>query len=252
MAPPRLAAAGVPAPEVLAVADAGDERGLLETWLPGELLGVVAAGDPGADLDDAWREAGAALAAAHRIPPPEPVAGFITDGGIAVFPEGTFGAFHRVSLERYAATLAAKAPHLGIDADRVAVLAAAAEPLVDATPLVTGHGDSNPWNVLVVADGGRWRLSGWLDWEFAWAGDPAWDHMRMTAQRFVDIGPTPEAWWDGYGGRPPEVNLAVAVLHHRLWKAADHLEGADGPEIDHVLDHWDGPALVDRLATLVL
>ena len=113
---PHLAAAGVPAPEVLAVADAGDERGLLESWLPGELLGVVAAQHPEADLDEAWREAGAALARAHRIAPPEKVAGFVTDGGVAPFPEGSFGAFHRDRLERYSAAVAAQAPELGIDA----------------------------------------------------------------------------------------------------------------------------------------
>ena len=179
------------------------------------------------------------------------MAGFVTDGGVAPFPEGSFGGFHRDRLERYSAAVAAQAPELGIDAAHVGALAAAAEPLVDATALAIGHGDSNPWNVLVVEDEGRWRLSGWLDWEFAWVGDPAWDHMRMTAQRFVDIGPTPEAWWEGYGGRPPELNLTVAVLHHRLWKASEYLEGAEGPEIDHVLDHWDGPELVDRLDALL-
>ena len=103
----------------------------------------------------------------------------------------------------------------------------------------------------MVEEAGRWRLSGWLDWEFAWVGDPAWDHMRMTAQRFVDIGPDPRGVVGGLRRTTPELNLTVAVLHHRLWKASEQLEGAEGPEIDHVLDHWDGPELVDRLDALL-
>ena len=91
-----------------------------------------------------------------------------------------------------------------------------------------GHSDAHAWNVMVAPDShGRWHLSGWLDWEFAWIGDPAWDHMRMTVQRFAPIGPTPEAWFDGYGTHPPPLNLAVSTLHFMLWKASDPVDTRD-------------------------
>jgi len=250
---PRLAAAGVPVPEVLAVADAGGDRGALLSWLPGESLGTVAARVPPPELHGAWYEAGAALRTAHDVPPPRPVAGFVTAGGVAAFPEGSFGGFHRDRLSTYAGRLAREAPALGVDARRVDALAARAEPVIDATPLVLGHSDSNAWNVLVVPDGdGRWRLSGWLDWEFAWVGDPAWDHMRMAVQRYAEFGPPADAWWAGYGGRPPEANLAVAVLHFMLWKALDHVDGVDSRDAVVALA-WleDLPAHLDRLDELL-
>ncbi len=250
---PRLAAAGVPAAEVLATAEVGHERGALLSWLPGELLGTVAARVSAAELAGAWREAGAALRAAHEVAVPRVIAGFVTADGVAALPEGSFGAFHRDRLSTYAERLAGAAPGLGIDADRVAFLADRALPVVDATPLVLGHGDSHAWNVLVErGPDGRWGLSGWLDWEFAWVGDPAWDHMRMVVQRFTDFGPVPEPWWDGYGGRPPAANLAVAVLHFMLWKALDHVAGVDSRDAAVALA-WlaDLPAHLDRLERLL-
>ena len=54
-------------PEVLAVADHDGLQAALLEWVPGELLGTVAARDPGADLTTAWHEAGAALRRAHDL-----------------------------------------------------------------------------------------------------------------------------------------------------------------------------------------
>lgn len=199
------------------------------SWLPGELLGVVATREaPADDVSGAWRQAAAALRAAHSIPLRSTDAGFLSADGLVALPEGSFGQFHQDRIGRYARRLHAKAPELGVDPVRITALARAAQPKIDEAPLVLGHGDSHAWNVLVVRDqSGRWQLSGWLDWEFAWAGDPAWDHMRMMVQRFSDFGALPNAWWDGYGSRPRELNLAIAVLHFMLWKALDHVAGID-------------------------
>ena len=121
--------------------------------------------------------------------------------------------------------------------------------MLAAAPRRLGHSDANPWNVLVVPDDdGRWRLSAWLDWEFAWHADPAYDHARATEQRFAPIGPTPQSWWDGYGERPPAVRLEAYALHLLLWKAVERLDGLVTPETDLV---WAALASVpDRLARI--
>lgn len=250
---PRLAEAGVPVAEFLATADVGDQRGALLSHLPGDTLGSVAGRTAPDALVPAWRDAGAALARAHRIEPPSRVAGFVSDGGVVPFPEGSFGGFHRDRLVRYANEVARLAPELRVDPIRIAGLAESARPVIDATRLVLGHGDSHAWNVLVTEDAdGRWRLSGWLDWEFAWVGDAAWDHMRMMVQRFANFGPIPDAWWEGYGTRPPELNLAVAVLHFMLWKALDHFAGIDSRDAEIALT-WltDLPTHLDDLEALL-
>jgi aminoglycoside phosphotransferase (APT) family kinase protein len=52
-------------------------------------------------------------------------------------------------------------------------------PLLDSRPVRLLHNDSHPWNILVDSVSGDWRVTGWLDWEFAWSGDPAWDIARL-------------------------------------------------------------------------
>jgi aminoglycoside phosphotransferase (APT) family kinase protein len=52
-------------------------------------------------------------------------------------------------------------------------------PLLDSRPVRLLHNDSHPWNILVDSVCGDWRVTGWLDWEFAWSGDPAWDIARL-------------------------------------------------------------------------
>jgi len=225
---PRLAAAGVPVADILGVADVDGISGALLSWFPGEPLGVVAQRVGPDALADAWREAGAALGRAHGVAVPGPIAGFLSAEGVLAMPDGSFAGFHRERIAHWSRLLAERQPDLGIDVARIDALIAAARPTLEAEPLVLGHSDAHAWNLLVAADAdGRWHLSGWLDWEMAWVGDAAWDHMRMTVQRFAPIGPTPDGWWEGYGGHPPALNLAVAVLHFMLWKSVDDWDTRD-------------------------
>jgi aminoglycoside phosphotransferase (APT) family kinase protein len=72
-------------------------------------------------------------------------------------------------------------------------------PRLDHRPVRLLHNDPHPWNILVDRVGSGWQCTGWLDWEFAWAGDPAWDIARLDIFRLKDIGPTPDAFTAGYG-----------------------------------------------------
>lgn len=233
---PRLAAAGVPVPEVLAGASVDGVDGALLSYVPGELLGVVARRAPAGALDEAWREAGAALARVHAIDE-GPVAGFLTADGVDPFRDGGYGGF-------VAAGLGRPGRSVGLDPVLLDRVADALVPVLDARPVRLGHSDANPWNVLVVERGGRWGLAAWLDWEFAWAADPAFDLMRATVQRYAPLGPTPTAFWEGYGAGVDAVALAAATLHYTVGVHAERVAGATSPEIAQAVAHGPSPAAV--------
>ena len=70
-----------------------------------------------------------------------------------------------------------------------------------------------------------WVCSGWLDWEFAWVGDPTWDLVRMDLIRTRPIGPSPQAFYDGYGKEPGEPYRSIYELSILLWMANQYLDG---------------------------
>lgn len=88
------------------------------------------------------------------------------------------------------------------------------------------HNDPHPWNVLVEETDHGWECSGWLDWEHAWVGDPVWDLVRMDLFRRKPIGPTPQAFWDGYGSPPSEPRRSFYELQINLWMANQYLDGS--------------------------
>lgn len=245
----RLAAAGVPVARFAAVADVDGAEGALLEWIDGELLGSVAAREPREDLEEAWRGAGAALRTAHGIDPGVGGQGFLTADGLVPFEEGTFAA--RIVDETVARARRLHGPpgdgH--VDADRFEALAPALARELARAPSGLGHSDSNPWNGMIARGrDGRWRFRAWLDWEFAWVADPAYDHVRATVQRFADIGPTPDSYWEGYGSRPDPLPFAAYALHLVLWKAEERLDGQDSPETRRF---WSMlPTVTDRVIGL--
>ncbi len=54
-------------------------------------------------------------------------------------------------------------------------------------------------------------------------GDPIWDLVRMDLFRRKPIGPTPEAFWEGYGRSPSEPERSVYEMHIFLWMANQYL-----------------------------
>jgi hypothetical protein len=102
---------------------------------------------------------------------------------------------------------------------------AEALPYLNRTPPALLHNDAHPWNVLVQADEDEWRCVAWLDWEYAWVGDPNWDLVRMDLFRRKPIGATPDAFWEGYGRSPAEPERSVYTLGIYLWMADQYLTG---------------------------
>lgn len=214
-----LAEHGVPVPRVLA-ASFEEPVGLLLEWVEGTGLDVAARADGGAGrLDGAWRSVGEALARAHAIE--LPVAGELTGDGVAPFDGGWAGWATGFMPE----LLRWVADRLDLPVSRAAVddfTARAAESLRDA-PVRLIHNDALPQNFLVARDAaGEWRCTAVLDWEFARAGDPAWDLATLDLR---GAGLVPRSFYDGYGVRPPEPRSTVHEVLAAAWKTRAQLEG---------------------------
>jgi aminoglycoside phosphotransferase (APT) family kinase protein len=227
----RLAAAGVPVPEVIAADPPGSAVGeplLLARFVPGELVSRAAARDPGsaAGLGEA---AGRALAAIGAVTFER--GGLFTGPDLVPSPDGlpaSLPGFVEACLRQgHAAGVLSPA-----ELDGVRALAAAADPLArsvaGARQLV--HSDYNGKNLLAVAANGRWTISAALDWEFAFSGSPLTDIGNML--RFPDA--YPGGFGDGFvagyrragGSLPPDWREISQALD--LYALADFLTRPPG------------------------
>jgi aminoglycoside phosphotransferase (APT) family kinase protein len=228
----RLAAAAVPAAEVIAADPSGAVTGeplLLARHVPGIMVSQAIAADPGS-AGELGAAAGRALAAIGTVTFPR--GGAFTGPDLVPSADDWPG-----SLPEFAdSCLRAAAAASVLSPDEIAqlrVLAAAADPLAravaDARQLV--HSDYNGKNLLAVAHGGRWSISAVLDWEFAFSGSPLTDVGNML--RFRDAHPPgfADGFVAGYrdaGGRLPprwrEISQALDLyaLFDFLTRPPDH------------------------------
>ena len=227
----RLAAAAVPAAEVIAADPAGTAVGeplLLARYVPGVMVSQAIAADPGS-AGELGQAAGRALAAIGSVTFPR--------GGPFTGPDLIPSADGWPSLPEFAGSCLRATPVASAlspdEIGRLRVLAAAADPLAgavaDARQLV--HSDYNGKNLLAVTRGGRWSISAVLDWEFAFSGSPLTDIGNML--RFRDAHPPgfADGFVAGYreaGGRLPprwrEISEALDLyaLFDFLTRPPDH------------------------------
>jgi aminoglycoside phosphotransferase (APT) family kinase protein len=248
----RLAAAAVPAAEVIAADPAGAATGeplLLARHMPGIMVSQAVAADPGS-ASQLGAAAGRALAAIGSVTFP--------GGGAFTGPDlvpsaddwpGSLPEFADSCLRAAPAASALSPDEIG----RLRVLAATADPLVRA---VAGacqlvHSDYNGKNLLAVADNGQWSISAVLDWEFAFSGSPLTDIGNML--RFRDAHPP--GFTDGFvagyrdaGGRLPpswpETSQALDLfaLFDFLTRPPDHRYFAKAVSALRTLLERDAPA----------
>lgn len=211
----------IPAARVLSRVDAADQTAVVLTFLPG-----VPLGDLPDKYDDAWRDVGRCLAAVHRIQIGD-AAGMISGRSVQPFLEGSWGQWQLANAANHAAQVASRGMY-HLDVDRIHAIYQRAIPLFDARPVRLLHNDPHAWNVIVDQSGGRWRCAGWLDWEFAWTGDPAWDVARLDIFRSKNIGPTPPSFYEGYGSDPAPIVSDLYELAIFLWMSN---EAATGDQI---------------------
>ena len=219
---------------------------LTDALLMQRLAGVPLGDDPS---EPAWRSAGAALRAIHdagRALVDGP--GVVVAGGVDAFLEGGWGSWQAAYGRWRAEQLAARRPSWKSTLDRAAAMLERAVPVLDAAPVTLLHGDPHPWNVLVDAG----ECTGWLDWEFALAGDADYDLTRATRSRLVDLGPVPGSFFDGYGRRPDPVREAVYELVYYLHMAEDSFHCAHRATYDAAWTYLaDLPAHLDALKAAI-
>ncbi len=224
-----LEAADVPAPRALAVSDSA----LLATFERGQVLGEVLMTEAAPALGNAWVEVGRAWRRVHEIAPPSEVLPRLLGGP----QREVAGWYERViaDVHRYLHAVEHQRPELEVDVARVHRLFAAARGMLEARPVRLLHGDAHLWNVLVDLEADGWTCTAILDWECAEAGDPVWDLVALHLLRRRDVGPTPQAFFEGYGETGPAVVWALYELLHHLWQAID-------------VDAWPAPLPSHRAA----
>lgn len=216
---------GIPAPEVLATSEGEWDAALLK-YLPGRPLGEITNQLTAQARAQAWRSVGEVMHRVHSIDYSTDIAGVIVGEKVRPFEEGSWGGFCRAGMIKHAVRLQKRRHDLRIDLDRLNTLGDRFLPVLDDTPRVLLHNDSHPWNVLVEETEGGWECSGVLDWEHAWVGDPTWDLVRMDLFRLKPMGPTPDAYWQGYGRHPTEPEASFYELQISLWMANQYLDGS--------------------------
>lgn len=215
----------VPVPAMLAQLDDDGARAVLMEYKPGHLLGDVVGSLSGMQCDQAWRSVGAALRKVHSIRLPDSCPGIIVGERVQPFVGGSWGDFHYHESVRHAINLLKRDLEISYDLASMKRVLKQAIPVLNERPLVLLHNDPHPWNVLVREVAGHWTCSAWLDWEYAWAGDPAWDLARLDLFRLKPIGPTPAAFFEGYGSAPKDPERTIYELSIYLWMANQYLEG---------------------------
>lgn len=204
---------GVPVPEIQGVSTEGDCVAM--EWIEGVRLRDVA-GTPDEDLSRAWAEAGEALRRAHGLRP-FGGAGVITGTRLDPF-EKPWAEFHADLIRRHARTLRTLERIDDRQLARIdAAALAASRTLADDRPVGLLHNDAHGSNVLVRKDDHRWKLAAWIDWEYAWMGDPEWDIARFEVFTRAQVGAVNDAFWAGYGSVPDARKFPFYELHAMVW-----------------------------------
>ncbi len=210
---------GIPAARVLARVETPAGTTVVLTYLPG-----VPLGDLPEMYDDAWFSVGHALARVHGMQVSDGRAGVISGRRVRPFPEGSWGCWQLANAVAHCDRIVSRDEYQ-LDAGRVRAIFQKAVPLLDSRPVRLLHNDPHPWNVIVEQGNSGWTCTGWLDWEFAWAGDPAWDLARLDIFRSIDIGPTPASFYSGYGSGPAPVVSELYELAILLWMSNEAATG---------------------------
>lgn len=187
--------------------------------VPGETLQSALLGRPDATALALWRQYGEGLAAlhAHRVPG----FGLLDADGRGMFPSW------RSAMEAAAARALrdARGTALADLCDAAEAHLAALAPALDrVTDGALLHGDPHPLNVLAQGE----RITAWLDFEFASAGDPLYE-LAYVASLFDGDATSPfaakpltrwrEAFADGYtarGSAPADDDAPARTAWYRL------------------------------------
>jgi len=211
-----LARRGVPVAPIVAY----DDSAALMEYISGEILGEVAGRVPAEELAPAWFQAGEALRRTHSITYQPGIAGMIVGPGqVPPFADGSWGRCVQGDILRHTRHLEEQGALAAEQVARIHHIAAETVPILDEISPTLLHNDLHPWNILIRQTAQKWKLAAVLDWEYAWVGDPVWDLARFEVWRPEEIGPTPPAFYEGYGSHPNALRFRLYEMALCLWRA---------------------------------
>lgn len=239
----------VPAPVVLASIANDQGIALLQTWLPGIPLAQALVQLGASERARVWHSVGEVLHRIHSIV--QPVAGEIVADQVQPFP----GGWNNWLLDEVTDDVSWLESRLGsvrTNSAQLDQVVAAAKQCLEGAPVRLIHNDVLPQNILVGPGPEGWRCSGWLDWEFARAGDPHWDLATLD---FRPAGQVAETFYQGYGGLPAEPQASIYELLAATWRTRAELEQGSSwswpPQQARLAYLHRLPEHIDRLAALL-
>jgi aminoglycoside phosphotransferase (APT) family kinase protein len=213
----QLASRGLAVPAILAGVETPQSQAVLMERLPGQSLEFTLNSVNQSEAERLWAAVGASLRQVHDVTlsagPGEIVGDRVvafTDGAESPHTLG-WGSWAMGDLSADIERLSTKLPVLAVDRRLLAEVTEGARRHLDASPARLLHNDPSVGNVFVQQSSDGWRCSGWLDWEFARHGDPAWDCARFELFRQHDVPAPGPAFWDAYGPLD-EINLTANRL----------------------------------------
>jgi aminoglycoside phosphotransferase (APT) family kinase protein len=218
-----LRAAGAPVPRVLAVHDEAAAPAVLLELVDGEPLGTLVGLLSAATAGEAWRAAGRALAAVHRVDARSAVAAGCESAGIRD-PTRSRGLYHRDEALANLASLARSRRDLGFVAT-FADAVEAARPLYERAALALCQYDAHLWQLLVERRNGSWACAAIVDWEHADLDDPDWDLAQLDVFRFEPAPAVPPAFFAGYGRTPTSPLYVLYRVERCAWVLHRHACG---------------------------
>jgi aminoglycoside phosphotransferase (APT) family kinase protein len=219
-----LAAAGVPVPQPLAWSEEERTAALLLPLVEGEALGALAARVAAGDAVGAWHAAGRAFARVHGVDSRRASDAGCEAIGITA-PYASRGPYHYDEALAHLAAVADARRDLPAPGPLLAVVEEA-RPLYERAPVVLCQYDAHLWQFLLLRRSREWECTAILDWEHADLDDPDWDLAQLDVFRFEPVGPTPTAFFAGYGRTPLSPLYALYRVERAAWVLAAHAGGA--------------------------
>ncbi|WP_146030285.1 phosphotransferase family protein [Methylocella silvestris] len=215
----------VPVPAVLATGAADSEFGLpyaLLEWIDAESLHSASAGLAAAGLHELGLAAGGTLAAIHGVRFPQQ--GFF---GADLAPEDGYEASVDGQLAWLNATLGRDQARERVGGALAGALSAFVRRNGEALSQewarrpTLSHGDFDPTNIMVRPMAGGFAVAAVLDWEFAFAGGPAYDFGHMLRPPLGDqaafIGGLCAGYRAAGGGLPEDWREAARLADLLSW-----------------------------------
>ena len=215
-----------PAPQTYTIGEMDGYRFAITEFMPGISLRELLLSDTSYNVSEVMHDVGATLAKITKHPFSQ--AGFF-DKDLSVIPKTTsedYLSFAKGFLE-HETVLSMFTPEVLSNISQV--IAEYSHLLPDANEKHLVHADFDPSNMLVNEVDGLWKVSGVLDWEFAFSGSVLWDVANMLRYAHKMPFDFQDAFLEGLasGGFKLPENWHITVQLLNLLSLLDCLKRSD-------------------------